>query len=214
MEAFLHPLQGLAEFEEIKKRCGANCGILNVSGCMESQKVHLMYGLSGLFPYHLILADDERNAKEIYEDYRFYDKNVYFYPAKDLLFFQADIHGNLLIRQRMRVIRALLEQEEVTVVTSIDGCMDFLMPLEKIRSRLLHFKSDSVIDLDQLKEELVELGYERTGQVELPGQFSVRGGIIDIYPLTEDNPWRIELWMMRWILSGVLMRKVRDLWKM
>lgn len=61
-----------------------------------------MYGLSGLFPYHLILADDERNAKEIYEDYRFYDKNVYFYPAKDLLFFQADIHGNLLIRQRMR----------------------------------------------------------------------------------------------------------------
>ena len=194
MEAFLQPLQGLAEFGEIKKRCGANCGILNVSGCMESQKVHLMYGLSGLFPYHLILADDERNAKEIYEDYRFYDKNVYFYPAKDLLFFQADIHGNLLIRQRMRVIRALLEQEEVTVVTSIDGCMDFLMPLEKIRSRLLHFKSDSVIDLDQLKEELVELGYERTGQVELPGQFSVRGGIIDIYPLTEDNPWRIELW--------------------
>ena len=68
------------------------------------------------------------------------------------------------------------------------------MPLEKIRSRLLHFKSDSVIDLDQLKEELVELGYERTGQVELPGQFSVRGGIIDIYSLTEDNPWRIELW--------------------
>ena len=126
MEAFLHPLQGLAEFEGIKKRCGANRGILNVSGCMESQKVHLMYGLSGLFPCHLILADDERNAKEIYEDYRFYDKNVYFYPAKDLLFFQADIHGNLLIRQRMRVIRALLEQEEVTVVTSIDGCMDFL----------------------------------------------------------------------------------------
>ena len=38
MEAFLHPLQGLAEFGEIKKRCGANCGILNVSGCMESQK--------------------------------------------------------------------------------------------------------------------------------------------------------------------------------
>ena len=150
-----------------------------------------------LFPYHLILADDERNAKEIYEDYRFYDKNVYFYPAKDLLFFQADIHGNLLIRQRMRVIRALLEQEEVTVVTSIDGCMDFLMPLEKIRSRLLHFKSDSVIDLDQLKEELVELGYERTGQVELPGQFSVRGGIIDIYPLTEDNPGVSNCGMMR-----------------
>lgn len=119
---------------------------------------------------------------------------MYIFIRQGSSVFQADIHGNLLIRQRMRVIRALLEQEEVTVVTSIDGCMDFLMSLEKIRSRLLHFKSDSVIDLDQLKEELVELGYERTGQVELPGQFSVRGGIIDIYPLTEDNPWRIELW--------------------
>ena len=53
MEAFLQPLQGLAEFGEIKKRCGANCGILNVSGCMESQKVHLMYGLSGTF-FHII----------------------------------------------------------------------------------------------------------------------------------------------------------------
>ena len=45
MEAFLHPLQGLAEFEGIKKRCGANCGILNVSGCMESQKVSEEYSL-------------------------------------------------------------------------------------------------------------------------------------------------------------------------
>ena len=194
MKTFLQPLQNLAEMEEIQKQAKKNCGILEISGCMESQKAHLMYGLSGLFPCHLVIAADEKSAKELYEDYRFYDKRVYYYPAKDLLFFQADIHGNLLIRQRMRVIRALLEQEEVTVVTSIDGCMDFLMPLEKIRSRLLHFKSDSVIDLDQLKEELVELGYERTGQVELPGQFSVRGGIIDIYPLTEDNPWRIELW--------------------
>ena len=58
----------------------------------------------------LFLSEDEKSAKELYEDYRFYDKNVYYYPAKDLLFFQADIHGNLLIRQRMKVIRALLEE--------------------------------------------------------------------------------------------------------
>ena len=38
------------------------------------------------------------------------------------------------------------------------------------------------------------MGYERVGQVEMPGQFSVRGGIVDIYSLTEENPWRIELW--------------------
>lgn len=194
MKAFLTPLQGLAEFEQIKEKSKTNKGILQVSGCMESQKSHLMYGLSGIAPYRLILAEDERRAREIYEDYRFYDRKVYSYPAKDLLFFQADIHGNLLIRQRMKVIKALLEEKELTVVTSIDGCMDFLESLEKIKEKLIHYESDSTVDIEQLKNQLVALGYERVGQVEMPGQFSVRGGIVDIYCLTEENPWRIELW--------------------
>lgn len=194
MKAFLTPLQGLAEFEQIKEKSKTNKGILQVSGCMESQKSHLMYGLSGIAPYRLILAEDERRAREIYEDYRFYDRKVYSYPAKDLLFFQADIHGNLLIRQRMKVIKALLEEKELTVVTSIDGCMDFLKSLEKIKEQLIHYESDSTVDIEQLKNQLVALGYERVGQVEMPGQFSVRGGIVDIYCLTEENPWRIELW--------------------
>lgn len=194
MKAFLTPLQGLAEFEQIKEKSKTNKGILQVSGCMESQKSHLMYGLSGIAPYRLILAEDERRAREIYEDYRFYDRKVYSYPAKDLLFFQADIHGNLLIRQRMKVIKALLEEKELTVVTSIDGCMDFLESLEQIKEQLIHYESDSTVDTEQLKNQLVALGYERVGQVEMPGQFSVRGGIVDIYCLTEENPWRIELW--------------------
>ena len=194
MKAFLTPLQGLAEFEQIKEKSKTNKGILQVSGCMESQKSHLMYGLSRIAPYRLILAEDERRAREIYEDYRFYDRKVYSYPAKDLLFFQADIHGNLLIRQRMKVIKALLEEKELTVVTSIDGCMDFLESLEKIKEQLIHYESDSTVDIEQLKNQLVALGYERVGQVEMPGQFSVRGGIVDIYCLTEENPWRIELW--------------------
>ena len=194
MKAFLTPLQGFAEFEQIKEKSKTNKGILQVSGCMESQKSHLMYGLSGIAPYRLILAEDERRAREIYEDYRFYDRKVYSYPAKDLLFFQADIHGNLLIRQRMKVIKALLEEKELTVVTSIDGCMDFLESLEKIKEQLIHYESDSTVDIEQLKNQLVALGYERVGQVEMPGQFSVRGDIVDIYCLTEENPWRIELW--------------------
>ena len=172
MKAFLTPLQGLAEFEQIKEKSKTNKGILQVSGCMESQKSHLMYGLSGIAPYRLILAEDERRAREIYEDYRFYDRKVYSYPAKDLLFFQADIHGNLLIRQRMKVIKALLEEKELTVVTSIDGCMDFLESLEKIKEQLIHYESDSTVDIEQLKNQLVALGY----------------------CLTEENPWRIELW--------------------
>ena len=194
MKTFLQPLQNLAEMEELQKLAGKNRGVIAVSGCMESQKAHLMYGLSGLFPCHLILSEDERSAKQIYEDYRFYDRDVLYYPARDLLFFQADIHGNLIIRQRMQVIKALLTREEVTVVTSVDGCMDFLGSLENIKKQLICFRNDSALDMDKLKDSLVQMGYERVGQVEMPGQFSIRGGIVDIYSLTEENPWRIELW--------------------
>ena len=87
-----------------------------------------------------------------------------------------------------------MEEKELAVVTSIDGCMDFLESLEQIREQLLHFTSDSTVNIDALKARLVWLGYERVGQVEMPGQFSIRGGIVDIYCLTEENPWRIELW--------------------
>ncbi|MDO5135201.1 MAG: transcription-repair coupling factor [Eubacteriales bacterium] len=194
MGTFTQPLRNLAEFEKIQKAIERGSGVLQVTGCIESQKAHLIYGLSQMTSFRLVLAGDERQAKEIYEDYRFYDKDALFYPAKDLLFFQADIQGNLLIRQRMQVVKALLEREEATVFTSIDGCMDFLSPLREIENRRLHFFSDSVIQIDAFKKALVDLGYQRTGQVEMPGQFAVRGGIVDIYPLTEENPIRIELW--------------------
>ena len=196
MRAFLQPLQKLAEMESIIQHVKKNEGLLSVSGCMESQKAHMIYGIgseSG-FPCRLILAEDERHARELYEDVRFYEKNALYYPAKDLLFFQADIHGNLLIRQRMQTVKALLEDASVTVVTSIDGCMDHLAPLEQIEKCLLHFRNDSELDLEALKKKLVRMGYERTGQVEMPGQFAIRGNILDIYPLTEEYPWRIELW--------------------
>ena len=52
----------------------------------------------------LIIAENDLKAKELYEDYRLYNRDVYFYPARDLIFFQADIHGNLLTRERMQVI--------------------------------------------------------------------------------------------------------------
>lgn len=194
MEAFVQPLQEMAEYDEICGKIQGKPQIVQVAGCIESQKAHLIYGLSGLFPYRLIVAQDEQRAKELYEDYRFYDKTVFYYPAKDFLFFQADIHGNLLIKQRMQVVKALLEGQGLTVITSVDGCMDYLMPLERIRENLIHLDSSGSVDLEKLSQRLVWLGYERVPQVERSGQFAVRGGILDIFSLTEENPWRIEMW--------------------
>ena len=194
MNAFLKPLEEMAEFEEIKTGIRDGQGILAVSGCTESQKAHLIYGLSEQFHSLLIIAEDEKRAREIFEDYQFYDENVLFYPARDLLFFQADVHGNLLVRQRMQVIRALLTENRITVVTSIEGCMDYLTPLSSVGKKLLTCHNGGTLDMTGFRKKLAALGYEAAAQVEMPGQFSVRGGIIDVYPLTEENPVRIELW--------------------
>ncbi len=194
METFVNPLKGLAEYEEIRRNVRDNRGILQVTGCLESQKAHWLYGLSDLYKNCLVVAEDDQKAKEFFEDYRFYQPDVLLYPAKDLLFYYADIQGNLLTKQRMRVIRKILEEKNVTVITSVGGCMERIRPLQEIEDSCLHFQNDSPMDLEQLGKDLVSLGYERTGQVENSGQFSIRGGIVDIFPLTEENPWRIELW--------------------
>lgn len=194
MKSLLQPLLEMAEFEEIKNAAASNRGIFAVSGCIESQKAHLIYGLSGLFACRLIIAEDEKRAREIFEDYRFYDDSVLFYPARDLLFFQADVHGNLLIRQRMQVIKQLLTQKNFTVVTSIEGCMDYLPPLSVVAKKIISCSVGGTLDMTEFRKKLSAMGYEAVGQVEMPGQFSVRGGILDVYPLTEENPVRIELW--------------------
>ena len=199
----------LGEFEEIGRKLGANRGVLQVTGCIDSQKSHFMYCAGQQFqeiagrayarypdvPYTaLIITYNDLRAKEIYENYRFFDRDVLYFPAKDLIFFQADIHSNLLEQQRIAVLKALVERKKVTVITTIAACMNHLVPFEDWKDHIMEIDSGCELDLAELKSELVKLGYERAGQVEGPGQFAIRGGIIDIYPLTEENPVRVELW--------------------
>ena len=110
MQTFLAPSGELEEYHSIKNACGKGCRRgADIAGCMDSQKTHLIYGLSQGKKYRLILAANELKAREIYEDYRFFDPGVLYYPAKDLsLSRPRDVHGNLLVKERMQVIRALL----------------------------------------------------------------------------------------------------------
>ena len=194
MKAFLEPLKNLSAYEEIRGKLKKNRGVLQLSGCMDSQKVHMALSLAQDFPYRIILTYSEQKAKEIYEDCRYLDKGAILYQAKDFLFFHADIQGNLLVQQRIRALKALLTQGELTVITTFDGGMDRLKPLKQVKDALLSIGTESLIETKALSARLSRLGYERTGQVDAPGQFAIRGGIVDIYSLTEENPWRIELW--------------------
>lgn len=194
MKTFIEPLKELKEFNEVRENLVLKNTPLQIIGCIDSQKCHMMHGLSEDYNYKVIITYSEIKAKEIYEDYQMYDKNVYLYPAKDIMFYSADIHGNAIVRERLKVIKRLIEQEPTTIVMTIDGGMDQILPLELIKSRILAFKEGDTLNLEKIKLALVNLGYERLSQVQGPGEFAVRGGILDIFPLTEETPVRIELW--------------------
>ena len=194
MQAFVEPLKELAEFEEIQKEKKKQKGMIQIAGCVNSQKTHLMYALGDDSTYRIIAVSSEAKAKQIYEEYKFLDEKVYYYPPKDLLFYQADLRGKALVKQRLEVIQAVLTEEKVTVITEFDGFMDSLLPLPKIQERIFTLKVGDTVDFDSLKEKVAALGYDREVQIDGMGQFAVRGGIIDIYPLTEEVPIRIEFW--------------------
>ena len=191
-----NPLLELQEYDNLVQALKSGKGPLQVTGTLDSQKVHLMYelGEASAFSWKLVVTYDDTRAKEIYDDLRSFTSRVWLYPAKDLLFYSADIHGNLMARQRIAVLRRLMEDREGVVVTTMDGLMDHLLPLKYLREQSITVESGQVIDLDAWKERLIAMGYERVAQVDGMGQFSIRGGIVDIFPLTEEVPVRIELW--------------------
>ena len=193
-EVFANPLVDLAEYTDMKQDMDKGKGPVQISGVTDSQKVHVMHELSKDNPWRLVVTYDDTRAKEIFDDFSYFEPNTWLYPARDLLFYSSDIHGNLLTRQRMQVFKHLLEDEGGVVVTTVDGLMDHLLPLSMIKESCLNIMVGQTLDMEEIKHLLTGMGYERMGQVDGMGQFSVRGGILDVFPLTEEVPVRIELW--------------------
>ena len=193
MNVVTYPLRDLEEYNEIKKKLLSpkGKGILQLCGCVESQRVHLMQGLGEAFKRTLIITYDEQRARAIYEDMKFFREPVALYPAKDFIFFNADIKSNLLVKERMKALKMLLEEESATLITTIDGLMDSLIPLEELEQYIFQIEEGAILERDALIKKLFSMGYEKTTLVEGGGQFAVRGDIVDIYPLTEELPFRI-----------------------
>ena len=194
MKTFLEPLNSLSGFSDMMKSVKKEKGLYSVTGCIDAQKPHMMYSCSNDKKNSIIVTFHEQKAKELYEDYRFFDADVVYYPAKDVLFYQSDIRGNVLTAERIRALKAIHEKERVTVITTFDALMNTQAPPEKIWNSVLTFSPGDELCLDDVMAQLVRMGYEKEYQVETMGQFALRGGILDVFPLTEENPVRIEMW--------------------
>ncbi|MCR5054787.1 MAG: transcription-repair coupling factor, partial [Lachnospiraceae bacterium] len=194
MLAFLRPFESIEAISKARESLKKTTGGFLLSGVSDAEKCHVIYGACHDVKKTLIVTFDEMKAAEICEEYSFFNPETYLYPGKDLLFYQSDIRGNALEKKRLTAIKALLSEPEVTIVTTFDALMNKMAPMELLKGKVILISTGDAVDMEELSVNLVTMGYEKVSQTENPGEFAVRGGIIDIFPLTEDHPFRIELW--------------------
>ncbi|MDO4488992.1 MAG: transcription-repair coupling factor [Eubacteriales bacterium] len=174
--------------QELRRASAPIC----VTGLAGGRKAQLVDTLSGNDRWSLFITADEKQASELESDLKTFDSNPWIYPAKDLLFSSSDIHGNFINNQRTDARKHLMEDKYGVLITTIQGLMDKIPSRQTISSDKLTIKEAYVINQENLIKMLRRLGYERTAEVEAMGQFAVRGGIFDIFPVSAELPVRVE----------------------
>ena len=169
---------------------------LLLSNVLESQKGHIIYSIFKNFNNcSLIVCENELKAKNFYDDLKFFFKDkVFYYPSKDVVFYSADVKSRDIIKYRFDVIKNILSGDKIVIVLSVEALFDRLVQKEIFEKFILNFKVGDILDIEDLSSKLVFMGYEKASLVECIGQFSIRGGIIDIFSPIFENAFRIELW--------------------
>jgi transcription-repair coupling factor (superfamily II helicase) len=200
LNTFFDPVNNTAAVEQLNKELGKDGGrTVLISGCIDTQKVHISSAIASGYKYMLIVTSDEAKARKMCDDASFFNREAIYYPAKDAIFYSADVHGNQITGERLRCISRIINHSctgegVLTVVTTMDGIADRLIPVERFKEAVITLDYSSEIDTERLAKKLVSMGFVRTGMVENKGEFAIRGGIIDIFSYTDEAPVRIELW--------------------
>ncbi|MBR6223298.1 MAG: transcription-repair coupling factor [Lachnospiraceae bacterium] len=192
MEALIAPVLASESFKKLEDFISEGNTPVLVDGLNDIGRIMFTHALGRKKSRRLIVTWNEDRAKKIYDNYRFFDKQVYLYPAKDALFYSADIHSNAIVNKRLEVVRLLAENKPVTVVLTVDALLDKLPELSETKKNRFLISIDTEIELKTLKSKLSDLGYERRDMVEEKGEYAIRGGIVDIFPLAKECPYRIE----------------------
>lgn len=188
------PLQLSEQFKSISKAIDNSKYPIGVYGLSESAKSYLLYGvLTEINKKMLIVTHSDVEAKNIYEDLSFYHNDVYYFPTREVVFYNVDAVSGDLRWERLKVLKKMLEEGQKIIVTSVESLAATYAPVELFYNHTFDIAVGDIIDIREIAQKLVECGYERSEVVETKGEFSVRGGIIDIYPPTSGLPYRLEL---------------------
>lgn len=141
----------------------------------------------------LVITYNEIQATRIIKDLSFYLDNVLFFPKKEIAIYDYDVESNDIAYKRIDILNKINSQKPYVIVTTIEAVAQSMISKDDLFHNTIKLNANSTIDLEKIKETLVNLGYTRKPLVENRGEFSIRGGIIDIG--TEDSSGiRIELW--------------------
>ena len=187
--AYTNPIEETLLFQSMRE--GLDSGKqLFYAGIVDSLKPLL--ALPFAKNWTLYLCKSEERAKEVLQDCKAFSENVYFYPPKDYLFYKADTRGHYILRERGECLRHLLEDSGGMIVTTFPALMEKMEGKNAFRGSLFTVKVGMSIELSDLQDKLSEMGYKRAEQIEMRGEYSIRGGIVDIFSNQMEDPVRIE----------------------
>ncbi|MGM9987003.1 MAG: transcription-repair coupling factor, partial [Bacillaceae bacterium] len=196
MKGIIHTVIEDKEFKSLID--GVEIGLKEqlVAGLTGSSRTMLMAALYKKLNRSLcIITHNLLQAQKVYEDLvsLIGEQDVWLYPVNELIATEVGISSPELLAQRMEVMNRLSNNDSGIFVVPVSGLRRLLPSKQVWNSSMVTCSLGDEIDVHSFIEKLVKVGYRRTSMVEAPGEFAVRGGIIDFYPLTENLPIRIEL---------------------
>ncbi|AEG13819.1 transcription-repair coupling factor [Desulfofundulus kuznetsovii DSM 6115] len=195
MRALLEPLQKSSEFKTLLAAVSRQAGQHLVFGLSGAQRSVVAAGLiDALGGPVLIITPGDSEASVLADDLTSLLPGipVYLFPVWELLPYQVLAHGKEVLAQRLKALVALSRDEPCVVVAPLEAVLRRLSPPEVFRRAVIDLAVGQRVDLEGLVRRLVDVGYERVEMVEGPGQLALRGGILDVYPLTFEHPVRLE----------------------
>jgi len=195
MKNLTNPLLEIEEYREILKCLKSSNLHINLSGPSDSQKIHIAYSLcEHLGTKGIYIAHNEMYARKAFEDFTYFlgDK-VVFFPSREIILYDIEAKSNDAAYQRLQALDRIIEGDYSFIVTSTEAVIQKLIPSDYFVRSTININVAGEVDFFNLSGDLVAIGYERVDAVEGKGQFSIRGGIIDIFPINSDNAVRIEL---------------------
>ena len=165
-----------------------------ISGLTDSGKVHLAYSTCFYAERPIcIVTYNELQAKKIIKDLAYFEDSIEYFPKNEILAYDYLTESKDSLFERIEVLNNIVNKKARIIVTTVEAVMQPMIAKETLYKNLLKLKVGQELNLDKLKETLINLGYERYDVIEGKGQFSIRGGIVDI-AVNSKSGVRIELW--------------------